>query len=143
MQEPRAFPSTEKHGMTMNGKSMPKMVYKVCSIDEWAAALEAGVYVGSADDARDGFIHFSTAAQLPGTLARHFADREGRGREGLVLIALDAAELGTALKWEPARNGALFPHLYGTLDPSLARQRTPLEVGPDGRHILPGDLDRC
>jgi uncharacterized protein (DUF952 family) len=122
---------------------MPKIVYKVCSDGEWAAALAAGVYAGSADDARDGFIHLSTAVQLSGTLARHFADREGRGREGLVLVALDAAELATALKWEPARDGALFPHLYGPLDPSLARQCTPLEVGPDGRHILPGDLDRC
>lgn len=122
---------------------MPKIVYKVCSADEWAAAVDAGAYTGSADDVRDGFIHFSTAAQLPGTLARHFADAQGRGREGLVLVSLDAARLQTALKWEPARDGALFPHLYGTLDPSLARQCIPLEVGPDGRHILPGDLERC
>jgi uncharacterized protein (DUF952 family) len=122
---------------------MPEMVYKVCSAEEWSEALAVGCYLGSADDARDGFIHLSTAAQLQGTLARHFSAKDGRGREGLLLISLDAAELGGALKWEPARDGALFPHLYGRLDPSLARHFVPLCVGADGRHVLPGDLGRC
>jgi uncharacterized protein (DUF952 family) len=93
---------------------MPDLVYKVLAAAEWCADLS--VYHGSADDARDGFIHLSTAAQLPGTLERHF-----RGREDLVLLAVDAAALGEALRWEPSRGGDLFPHLYGALPRSAIR----------------------
>jgi uncharacterized protein (DUF952 family) len=114
---------------------MPTRVYKVSTAAEWAEARRLGRYTGSADDQRDGFVHFSTAAQLPGTLARHFA-----GRPGLVLAAFDPARLGAALRWEPARDGSLFPHLYGDLDPSLAVSTITLALGPDGRHILPEGL---
>ncbi len=119
---------------------MPEMVYKVCSAAEWSEPEVARGYTGSADDARDGFIHLSTAAQLAGTLARHFSGSDGRGLPGLVLVSLDPAELGAALKWEPARDGSLFPHLYGALDPNLARRCVPLEVDMDGRHVVPGGL---
>ena len=85
-------------------------VYKICDRAEWRAAWDEGVYRGSADDARDGFIHFSSAEQVAATRAKHFA-----GRRNLVLVAVRADELGDALKWEPSRGGALFPHLYGFL----------------------------
>jgi uncharacterized protein (DUF952 family) len=109
-------------------------IYKVCAAAEWAAAETAGRYEGSADDRRDGFIHFSTAAQLSGTLARHFA-----GRDDLVLIAVDAEALGDALKWEPSRGGDLFPHLYAALPVAAALWARPLPRDAAGRHIL-GDL---
>jgi uncharacterized protein (DUF952 family) len=82
----------------------------------------------------------STAAQLPGTLERHFSGRDGTGLTGLLLVALEPGSLGAALVWEPARDGSMFPHLYGPLDPALAGGVTPLLVGADGRHVLPGDL---
>jgi uncharacterized protein (DUF952 family) len=85
-------------------------IYKICSGAEWAAALQAGSYTGSADDARDGFIHFSTAEQVAATAAKYFA-----GRSDLLLIEVDAEQLGPALRFEPSRGGALFPHLYGAL----------------------------
>lgn len=86
------------------------LIYKICSQAEWDAARSAGSYTGSADDARDGFIHFSTAEQVAATVAKYFA-----GRGDLVLIEVDAAQLGSALRFEPSRGGALFPHLYGAL----------------------------
>jgi uncharacterized protein (DUF952 family) len=101
------------------------LIFKVCGREEWAAAKVAGVYRGSADDRRDGFIHFSTQAQLPGTLAKHFA-----GRDDLVLIAIEADALGDALKWEPSRGGDLFPHLYGALLTSAALWARPLPLEP-------------
>jgi uncharacterized protein (DUF952 family) len=76
----------------------------------WRAAEAAGVFKGSAVDERDGFIHFSNAAQARETARLHF-----RNAADLVLLAVDADALGTALKWEPSRGGALFPHLYGPL----------------------------
>ena len=118
-------------------------VYKVCPAAAWDDARRLGCFRGSADDVADGFIHLSTAAQLPGTLERHFSGPDGTSRSGLVLIALDPARLGPNLRWEPARDGSLFPHLYGNLDPALALSITPLALGADGRHQLPGSLARC
>jgi uncharacterized protein (DUF952 family) len=83
-------------------------IYKIGSASLWRAAEKAGVFHGSEDDRRDGFIHFSTADQVEETAAKHFA-----GQADLLLIAVDSAKLGDALKWEPSRGGALFPHLYG------------------------------
>ena len=114
---------------------MTALVYKILSRAEWAQAQAAGLYNGSADDVRDGFIHFSTADQAAGTLAKHF-----RGRDDLVLLEFDPAALGDALRWEPSRGGALFPHLHGPLDTTLVREIRPLGLGQDGHHILPDGL---
>jgi len=108
------------------------LLYKVCAAGEWHAARKAGVYAGSADDLRDGYIHLSRRAQLPRTLAKFFA-----GRSDLVLIALPAKSVQSILRWEAASNGDLYPHLYGTLDPSSALWERPLSVGSDGCHVLP------
>jgi uncharacterized protein (DUF952 family) len=107
-------------------------IYKICSAALWREAERRGVFTGAPVDARDGFIHFSTAAQAPETAARHFA-----GQDDLVLVQVDAAALGTALKWEPSRGGALFPHLYGDLHLKAVTAVKPLPLGPDGSHIFP------
>jgi uncharacterized protein (DUF952 family) len=108
------------------------MIYKICTTDEWREAERAGVYRGSAVDRRDGFIHFSTAAQAQETAAKHFS-----GQRDLVLIGVDEAALGDGLKWEPSRGGDLFPHLYGELDLKAARTVTPLPLDASGRHVFP------
>src|SRR4051794_24496692 len=107
-------------------------IYKICAAAEWQDAERAGVFRGSAVDLRDGYIHFSTAGQVAETAAKHFA-----AQRDLVLVAVDAADLGGRLKWEPSRGGALFPHLYGTLDVAAVRRVEPLRLGPDGRHVIP------
>lgn len=90
---------------------MPHMlIYKILRPAEWAAFLKARESAGAPIDLADGYIHFSTAAQVQSTLEKHFAD-EG----DLVLVAVDAAQMGAALRWEPARGGQLFPHLYRAL----------------------------
>ena len=101
-------------------------IYKICDESFWRAAESFGVFSGSADDLRDGFIHFSTAAQARETAAKHFA-----GRSGLLLIAFEAEALGLELRWEPSRGGALFPHLH------RVRWVKPLPLGPDGAHVFP------
>ncbi|HTX49517.1 MAG TPA: DUF952 domain-containing protein [Caulobacteraceae bacterium] len=108
--------------------------YKIVSRQEWDAAVSAGVFQGAAIDLEDGYIHLSTAAQARETARRHFA-----GRKGLVLVRLDTARLGPALKWEPSRGGQLFPHLYAPLDPALAEAVTPIPLAADGTPQL-GDL---
>lgn len=108
------------------------MIYHMCRAEEWTAALGAGLYRGSNQDLADGFIHFSTAAQIAESARRHRA-----GQDGLVLVAVDPARLGDRLKWEASRGGALFPHLYGALDPRESVWVKPLPLGPDGQHVFP------
>jgi uncharacterized protein (DUF952 family) len=110
---------------------MPRL-YKICPTALWREATRDGVFRGSEHDLRDGFIHFSTAEQLAETAAKHFA-----GQDDLLLIAVDGAALGDALKWEPSRGGALFPHLYGELALNAVVSVAALPLGPDGRHGLP------
>jgi uncharacterized protein (DUF952 family) len=109
-------------------------IYKILSRAEWRAAQAAGLFEGSAVDRADGFIHFSTAAQAAETARKHFANQAG-----LVLLEIEADDLGEVLVWEPSRGGDLFPHLYGALDPGkvLAEREAPL--GLDGVPVV-GDL---
>lgn len=108
------------------------IIYKISDLALWNEADRAGVFTGAPVDVADGFIHFSTAGQAAETAARHFA-----GRSDLVLVAVDAGALGPALRHEPSRGGALFPHLYGTLPMSAVRWVKPLPLGADGRHVFP------
>jgi uncharacterized protein (DUF952 family) len=107
-------------------------VYKICEQRLWRAAEAVGEFRGSADDARDGFIHFSAADQVAETAAKHFAKQPD-----LLLIAVDAGRLGPQLKWEPSRGGALFPHLYGPLRLDAVRWVRPLPDETEGRRDLP------
>jgi len=115
---------------------MNESIFHICPRADWREARRIGRYGGSDDDLRDGFIHFSTADQVVESAAKH-----RRGQSGLVLLAVDAAALGPALRWEPSRNGTLFPHLYGPLPCSAVRAEIPLPLGHEGRHVFPDDLD--
>jgi uncharacterized protein (DUF952 family) len=109
-----------------------RMIYKICPASAWREAERQGVYRGSADDIRDGFIHFSLPAQVAGTARKHFV-----GQTGLFLVAVDADMLGDALRWEPSRNDELFPHLYGELDLAAVTGVFDLHARPDGYHDIP------
>lgn len=111
------------------------LIYHVCRVEEWHAAHNTGSYGGSSQDVADGFIHFSTAAQLRASVAKHRA-----GQDGLVLVAVDAEQLGEALKWEPSRGGELFPHVYDSLSMAAVEAVYELPLGDDGMHIYPNGL---
>lgn len=112
-------------------------IFHICRQDEWDAAQRAGAYPGSSQDTADGFIHFSTARQLPGSAAKH-----RRGQPGLLLLTVDPAALGAALKWEPSRGGALFPHLYALLPVAAVLRTDPLALDDDGVPVLPPHVDQ-
>ena len=86
------------------------LIYKIFRAEEWAAMQTQGRTAGAPVDVADGFVHLSTAAQLPVTLAKHFA-----AETDLILLACESDALGEALHWEPSRGGDLFPHLYRPL----------------------------
>jgi uncharacterized protein (DUF952 family) len=115
-------------------QKLEPVAYKVFHAHEWAQFEREGVFDGSAADRADGFIHLSTRAQVAGTLQAHFA-----GAQGLVLAAVDLAALGDAVRWEPARGGILFPHLYGVLTRPAVRAVQVLEGAALAGTRGPGD----
>jgi uncharacterized protein (DUF952 family) len=110
----------------------PEVIYKVVSSAAFAAARDAGTFTGASIDLQDGFIHLSTAAQLPETLSLHF-----RGQSDLMLFALRTKDVGGMLLWETSRGGKLFPHVYGTFPMSIVAWSAPISVGSDGSCQLP------
>lgn len=108
------------------------LIYKIAARTEWTEAETRGAYTGSAADKKDGFIHFSRAPQVPGTLNKWYA-----GADDLVLVAVDGDQLGAALIFEASRDGALFPHLYGTLPLSAVKWVKPIGRNADGTFAVP------
>jgi uncharacterized protein (DUF952 family) len=107
------------------------LIFKIVPREEWETS--SGDYHGSAHDQADGFLHFSTAAQLPETLRRYYA-----GQDDLVLVAVDPAALGIALKWEYSPSRAEdFPHLYAPLSCDAMKWARPIARGGDGNFVLP------
>lgn len=114
---------------------MNETIFKIVAEGEWQDARTDGVYHGAPVDHADGFIHFSLADQVEETAARHFG-----GQDGLLLVAVDPARLGDALKYEPSRGGKLFPHLYASLALSAVIWEKPLPLGANGEHDFSGLL---
>jgi len=111
------------------------LIFHVCPAEAWEAAIVSGAYHGSADDTRDGYLHFSGGGQVRESVAKHRA-----GQTGLVMLVVDPDVLGDALRWELSRGGALFPHLYGPLPVDAPGQVTPLPLGDDGLHVFPPEI---
>ncbi|QBF31067.1 DUF952 domain-containing protein [Thalassococcus sp. S3] len=107
------------------------LIFKIFRADEWATLQEAGETDGAPVDLADGYVHFSTAEQAAETAAKHFA-----GEDGLTLLACEADAMGPALKWEPSRGGAHFPHLYRKLRMEDVLWAKPLPLA-DGKHAFP------
>ena len=116
---------------------MAEAIYHVCPKAAWEEAVKTGVYAGSDDDLRDGFLHFSTGDQVVESVEKH-----RRGQSGLVILACDPDALYPELRWEPSRGGALFPHYYGALPVERVAFVKDLPLGEDGRHVFP-ELERA
>ena len=113
-------------------RPMSTLIYKIVPAALWRKAEAQGRFDGAPVDLTDGYIHFSTAAQVREKAARHFA-----GQDDLVLVAVDGETLGHALRYEVSRGGDLFPHLYAPLDPALAVRVVPLPLEANGAHRFP------
>jgi uncharacterized protein (DUF952 family) len=108
------------------------ILYKIVQQEQWRQARLSGIFLGSAVDRRDGFIHLSDRHQVVETAARHFEKQRD-----LLLVAIRSERLGADLRWEPSRGGALFPHLYAPLPLTAVAFVKPLPLSGDGRHIFP------
>lgn len=90
---------------------MSDLAFKVLTTEQWAAFQAERVFAGAPVDLADGYIHLSTADQLEETIAKHFA-----GQTGLIVATIDLDRVVAPVVWEPSRGGALFPHIYGSLE---------------------------
>jgi len=95
--------------------------FKILTAQQWADWKVAGVLHGAPIDLQDGFIHLSAADQVQETAEKHFT-----GQAGLVLAEIDLTRLGSAVRWETSRGGALFPHVYAPIPLELVREALPL-----------------
>ena len=117
--------------------SLPDTAWKILTASQWADWQALGIFHGAPVDLADGYIHLSAQDQLAGTLDKWFA-----GQSGLVLAKVDLADFAAAhpgaLRWEAAREGALFPHCYAPL--ALAHVLAHGTVVRDGAGavVLPG-----
>lgn len=107
------------------------LIFKICPRAEWEKPEHVHAYQGSEKDRADGFLHFSTAEQLEATLAKYYRDSDD-----LLLVAASPAALGAALKYEPSRDGALFPHLYAPLGYDAVAWVRPIERDAEGKFVL-------
>ena len=111
---------------------MSEPIFKIMTSGQWREARQLGRFTGAPVDRADGFIHFSTRAQVAETAARHFA-----GQPGLMLVAVDPQRCpARRLVWEPSRGGDLFPHLYADLDMAWVVRTDPLPLD-NGTHRFP------
>lgn len=106
--------------------------YKILTAQQYDQFKADGVFAGAPIDLTDGYIHMSTREQAAETAGKHFT-----GQDRLVMLMIDLAPFGEAIKWEPSRGGALFPHLYGTLPLSAVAGKVVLRIGDDGLHQFP------
>jgi uncharacterized protein (DUF952 family) len=109
-------------------------IFKIFRLPEWNAAEEVGIFTGSADDIRDGFLHFSLAEQVRGTAEKHFPNESE-----IMLAQVEARALGASLKWEVSRGGQTFPHLYAPLSMSLIQQ-TWRVARKNGQYVFPDEV---
>jgi len=108
------------------------LAYKVLTAEQMSTLEHERVFKGAPVDLEDGYIHLSTAEQLQETIDKHFA-----GQSDLWLVAVDLSAVSEAIKWEPSRGGALFPHLYGELSLDFVVAYSELNYEPDGTLRLP------
>jgi uncharacterized protein (DUF952 family) len=111
---------------------IPELIYKIATGDVVWKARESGIFTGMPIDEADGYLHFSTATQLPETLRLHF-----RGQGGVVILAVRSSDMGSALRWEPSRGGQLFPHVYGTFPIAGVVHEATIDIDPEGNCVLP------
>jgi len=104
------------------------LIYHFCTKDDWAAAGD----VYTADSLRSqGFIHCSPLDHVHVS-----ATVRARGRDHLVVLAIDEARLPSPAVWEegdpPHPDGRQFPHVYGPIPVSAVVAVHDLPPGPDG-----------
>ena len=103
----------------------------LCRPEEWESALASGAYRADSLES-EGFIHCSTPEQIVATAQRH-----RKGQQGLLLLVIDPDRVGPEIRWEEAKNGEAYPHIYGPLNIDAVTAVKPFPLQPDGSFLQP------
>ena len=123
-----------------------RFAYHLARKADWAKGKELGLYTGSAEDLKDGFLHFSTAKHIEQSCRLY-----RKGEDNLILIEVNLQELKKSdksgeMKWDPVPSrGEPFPHLYGALElnDKIVPREWVLEMdAATGYHTFPEDLQQ-
>lgn len=112
--------------------SEPELIYKIVTAAHWLEAKDLDHIPPMPVDIGDGYMHFSTANQLPKTLELYFSSEAG-----VVILAVKTQQVRADLKWEPSRGGDLFPHLFAPLAKSSISWHETVNVNANGQCNLP------
>ena len=112
---------------------MADPIFHITTAGEWRSALEVGTYTAPSL-ADEGFIHTSTVDQVPGTAERYYTEVPD-----LVLLVIDPDAVSAEIKWEEARPGDVYPHIYGELEPAAVIRVVPFGPQPDGTYVVPSE----
>lgn len=110
---------------------MADSIFHITTAGEWRDAVAADRYTAPSL-ADEGFIHTSTVEQVPGTAERYYT-----AVPDLVLLVIDPDAVAAEIKWEESRPGAVYPHIYGALEPSAVLRVVPFGPEPDGTYVVP------
>ncbi len=115
----------------------PEFVYRLISQDDWRQAQAERIVAYQAIDQQDGFLHLSVRDQVLDTAALYFKDRDD-----LLALEISYQKIAQDLKFEPSRDGVLFPHLYGQLSVAAITRAIPLIASTDGDYQLDEEVDK-
>jgi uncharacterized protein (DUF952 family) len=104
------------------------IIYHLVPIDYWDSQPADRPYV-PADYAREGFIHCTQGADQLAVVANRYYRNDPRAWLALVL---DEQAIAAEVKYEPAGDGLLYPHIYGALNRDAIREVRPMPRDPDG-----------
>jgi uncharacterized protein (DUF952 family) len=106
-------------------------IYLTMSPDDFAKAMAEGAWApGSLTT--DGFIHASPADQLTRVANKHYTRFEE-----LRIVFVRADRVLPEIRWEPASDDLLYPHIYGPLNMDAAERSVSVKKGEGGRFTVP------
>ncbi len=109
-------------------------IFHITQSQQWEEAKNLGSYRGDTLDT-EGFIHCSQVTQIFGVAHRYFLNQKN-----LVILVIDADKVQAEIRYELAKIGEEFPHIYGTLNLDAVLQVVDFELGENGKFILPDEI---
>ena len=109
------------------GWGLVTLIYHIAEAADWERAQRDGQYTMSTRGrtlAEEGFIHASTAAQVPLVAAAYYRDAPD-----LVLLVIDTERVGPGLRYEqvPGQPDP-YPHIYGPLNLDAVLETRPFQA---------------
>jgi uncharacterized protein (DUF952 family) len=108
------------------------IIYHLAPVDYWEAQPADRPYV-PADFSREGFIHCTQGEEQLTVVANRYYRNDPRA--WLVLVLAEQA-ITAEIKYEPGRDGVLYPHIYGALNRDAIREILLMPRDPDGTFRL-------